>query len=73
MSREAAQRYDKRRQAPPRSAQRTASVDITINSVNDAPAGTNKTVTVNEDNVYTFATCNAILVLLTATTARLIH
>src|SRR4249920_841919 len=33
----------------------TATVTITVNAVNDAPAGTNKTVTTNEDTAYTFA------------------
>ncbi|MFM9912013.1 MAG: beta strand repeat-containing protein [Methylophilaceae bacterium] len=30
-------------------------INITINSVNDAPAGTNKTITFNEDAAYTFS------------------
>ena len=34
----------------------TASASITVNSVNDAPAGTNKTVTTLEDTGYTFGT-----------------
>jgi len=33
-------------------------VTITITSVNDAPAGTNNTVTTNEDTQYTFTTAN---------------
>ena len=33
----------------------TASSSITVNPVNDAPAGANKTVTTNEDTAYTFA------------------
>jgi hypothetical protein len=33
----------------------TATVSITVNSVNDAPAGANNTVTTNEDTTYTFA------------------
>jgi hypothetical protein len=32
----------------------SASASITVNSVNDAPAGTNKTVTTPEDTTYTF-------------------
>ena len=36
----------------------TASASITVNSVNDAPVGTNKTVTTNEDTAYTFATAD---------------
>ena len=32
-----------------------ASAGITVNAVNDAPAGTNQTVTTNEDTAYTFA------------------
>ncbi|MEQ1592682.1 MAG: Ig-like domain-containing protein [Thiobacillaceae bacterium] len=31
----------------------TATVTITVNSVNDAPAGSNKTITFNEDTAYT--------------------
>jgi hypothetical protein len=34
----------------------TASASISVNSVNDAPAGTSKTVTTLEDTAYTFAT-----------------
>ncbi len=33
----------------------TASASITVTSVNDAPAGTNNTVTTNEDTAYTFS------------------
>jgi len=33
-----------------------STVTVTINSVNDAPTGTNKTVTTNEDTQYTFTT-----------------
>ena len=33
-------------------------VSITVNSVNDAPAGTNNTVSTNEDTAYTFSTGN---------------
>ena len=33
----------------------TATVTITVNSINDAPAGTNNTVTALEDTAYTFA------------------
>ncbi|HEY3321173.1 MAG TPA: Ig-like domain-containing protein, partial [Planctomycetota bacterium] len=32
-----------------------ATATITVNSVNDPPAGTDKTITINEDAVYTFA------------------
>ena len=31
---------------------------VTVNSVNDAPSGTNNTVTTNEDTTYTFTTAN---------------
>src|SRR5205823_909907 len=34
----------------------TATVSINVTSVNDAPAGADKTVTTNEDADYTFAT-----------------
>ncbi len=34
----------------------TGTLDIKILPVNDAPAGTDKTVTINEDTVYTFTT-----------------
>jgi Bacterial Ig domain len=33
----------------------TATVNVTVGSVNDAPAGTDKTVSINEEQVYTFA------------------
>src|SRR5205823_2043656 len=36
----------------------TDTVGIIVTSVNDAPAGTNKTVTINEDNTYTFTTAD---------------
>ncbi len=36
----------------------TASTGITVNSVNDAPAGADKTVTTNEDVAYTFTTAD---------------
>jgi hypothetical protein len=36
----------------------TATVTITVNAVNDAPVGTNETVTTNEDTAYTFATAD---------------
>jgi SdrD B-like domain/Bacterial Ig domain/Prealbumin-like fold domain len=35
-----------------------ATVSITVNPVNDAPAGADKTVTTNEDNAYTFVTAD---------------
>ena len=40
------------------STSNTATVTITVNPVNDAPAGANKTVTTLEDNSYTFATAD---------------
>src|SRR5262249_31932166 len=36
----------------------TDTVAITVNAVNDAPTGTNATVTTNEDTTYTFTTAN---------------
>ncbi|HTT38056.1 MAG TPA: cadherin-like domain-containing protein, partial [Burkholderiales bacterium] len=36
----------------------TATANITVNSVNDAPQGTNTTVTTLEDTAYTFATAD---------------
>ena len=36
----------------------TQTFKVTLNGVNDAPAGTNNTVTVNEDATYTFTTQN---------------
>ena len=36
----------------------TDTVDITVTSVNDAPAGTDETVTTNEDTDYTFTTAD---------------
>ncbi|WP_144006699.1 DUF4347 domain-containing protein, partial [Pelomonas sp. KK5] len=33
----------------------TDTIAVTVNSVNDAPSGADKTITINEDNVYNFA------------------
>ena len=33
----------------------TATVSVTVNSVNDAPAGADRTITTNEDTTYTFS------------------
>ena len=39
----------------PQGSNPTGTVSITVNSVNDAPAGTDKTVAINEDATYPFA------------------